>query len=285
MVRAACRRRPWYDRYVLRWAHVRRSWFQDDRGWLAKSSAVPLGRTLLDLAFPPLCLGCEGPGPLRSADLPLCDTCAEELERCEHASPARCPRCACELGAAPPHDQLCHDCRRYRHRFDQAVVLGSYDSLLRRLVLAAKHPRYSGPRQLIGRRLAAAVVRAVGDWPHLPSVVVPMPMHWLRRLARGINCPDELASRVAAAIGAPLATGLQMRRNTLLQHSLRPEQRRANVRRAFAIRRGYDFQGARVLLVDDILTTGATAGEAAAELKRGGARWVAVAAVARTAAR
>jgi ComF family protein len=107
-------------------------------------------------------------------------------------------------------------------------------------------------------------------------------MHWMRRLVRGINNPDVLADLLSRHLDAPLATaGLVRRRNTLPQKDLSPRERRLNVRGAFRVRKGYNVKGAHVLLVDDILTTGATASEAARVLKRAGAATVGVAVLAR----
>lgn len=107
-------------------------------------------------------------------------------------------------------------------------------------------------------------------------------MHWTRRVVRGTNSPEILAACVAKGLNLPLAMGvLRRRRNTELQPHLRPAERFANVRGAFEIGSEYDMAQARVLLVDDVLTTGATSSEAAKVLKRAGAAMVAVAVLAR----
>jgi predicted amidophosphoribosyltransferase len=114
------------------------------------------------------------------------------------------------------------------------------------------------------------------------DVVVPVPMHWRRRWMHGTNSAAVLAEVLADGLHAHLATGLLRRlRHTPPQFSLPPSQRRANVRKAFAIRPGYHLQQANVLLVDDILTTGATCCEAL-PLKRAGAARVMVAVAGRT---
>jgi ComF family protein len=113
------------------------------------------------------------------------------------------------------------------------------------------------------------------------TVVVPMPMHWIRRLERGANAPEILADRLARRLAVPMRPLLARRRHTVPQSSLAPQARLTNLRNAFGLRSGRDCRGARVLLVDDVLTTGATCCEASKVLLRGGAASVAVAVLAR----
>ena len=115
-----------------------------------------------------------------------------------------------------------------------------------------------------------------------PDVIVPVPMYWTRRLRRGANSPEILARRIGRALRVTVeARLLARRRNTLPQADLPPRKRFLNVRGAFRVRSGYDLEGCRVLLVDDILTTGATCSEAAKMLKQAGAKAVAAAVLAR----
>ena len=114
------------------------------------------------------------------------------------------------------------------------------------------------------------------------DVIVPIPMFWGRRLGRGKNSPELLAGCLAKSLGVPLRTTILVRRrNTLPQAGLAPSRRFENVRGAFRVRRPDAVKDARVLLVDDVLTTGATCSEAADVLKQAGAAMVAVAVVAR----
>ena len=114
------------------------------------------------------------------------------------------------------------------------------------------------------------------------DVVIPIPMFWARWLHRGTNNPEVLASCLGKSLGIPVRRRILVRhRNTLPQADLPPSRRFQNVRGAFRVRRGATLKDARVLLVDDVLTTGATCSEAAKMLKRAGAAWVGVAVVAR----
>jgi len=116
-----------------------------------------------------------------------------------------------------------------------------------------------------------------------PDVVLPVPMHWRRRLMRGVNNPDVLAESLAKGIDVPDVPRVLCRcRNTLPQNKLQPRDRFRNVRGAFRLRKGYDLEGLRMVLVDDVLTTGATCSEAARVLKEAGASMVIAAVLART---
>jgi ComF family protein len=114
------------------------------------------------------------------------------------------------------------------------------------------------------------------------DVVVPIPLHWRRRLAHRTNSAAVLAEVLAGQLRKPLAERLlRRRRHTAKQSELTPPQRWKNVREAFSVRAGYYLKKAHVLLVDDILTTGATCSEAARALRAAGAEQVTVAVAAR----
>ena len=178
--------------------------------------------------------------------------------------------------AGPEETALeCAHCRDAKWRFDGVIAAGEYADELRRLVLEAKRPAGEAIAAGLGR--AAWLVGADRLTDLRPDAVVPIPMHWRRRLMRQTNSPELIAGVLARqlrgrGVRAPLAGRLLARhRPTRPQARVARSQRLPNVRRAFSVRRGYRLTGATVLLVDDILTTGATASEAAAELKRAGA--------------
>jgi len=114
------------------------------------------------------------------------------------------------------------------------------------------------------------------------DVIAPIPLHWRRRLAHRTNSAAVLAEVLSSKLGLPRADGLLRRsRYTWRQFDLNPPKRWENVRQAFAVRAGYHLRAAHVLVVDDILTTGATCSEAAKALKNAGATRVTVVVVAR----
>ena len=132
----------------------------------------------------------------------------------------------------------------------------------------------------LGRRMA--VVLAEKPFPEPPELIVPVPMHWLTRLLRGTSAAETLARSLAAAISLPVAGDLLYCRRLLKkQGMLLATERRKNVRGAFAASRRYDISGARILLVDDVITTGATCDSAAKTLLETGAAAVYAISVAR----
>ncbi len=158
--------------------------------------------------------------------------------------------------------------------------LGHYEGPLRTSILRIKRE----VEQPLAEALARLFVRECGTHlaEHQFDVVVPIPMHWMRRLVRGVNNPDVLARRLAQRLGIPSAPHLlKRRRSTPPQTGLTRQGRLLNVRGAFQAGPNADLPGARVLIVDDVMTTGATIGEAARVLHEAGAAFVGAAVLAR----
>jgi ComF family protein len=170
-------------------------------------------------------------------------------------------------------------CRNLRLGFDQAFRLGTYDGLLRDLILKMKHESGEGLAEAVGAlwaEFAGARLAAAGA-----QVVVPVPLHWTRRWSRGYNQSEALARALAARLKLPYHSGwLRRIRRTPKQTSQTPAARHASVRGAFRARSAAKLRGKTVLLVDDVLTTGSTASEAARTLRRQGAGRVVVAVLA-----
>jgi ComF family protein len=132
----------------------------------------------------------------------------------------------------------------------------------------------------MGGLLANAIRDRSGQPP--AELLVPVPAHWTKRLRRGVNGPDLLVESIGRKLRIATAMDLlRSQRKTEKQGTLMPSQRFANVRNAFVASDRYDVSGLRILLVDDIMTTGATASEAAKTLRRAGVADVRVAVVAR----
>jgi len=171
----------------------------------------------------------------------------------------------------------CALCRLGLQGFDAVYSYGSYEGTLRQLVHLFK---YGGVRPLagtFGNFLARALPRETSF-----DVIVPMPLHWFKQWQRGFNQADVLAREIGKKWRVPVRNVIRRRRATLPQAGLTNAKRRANVRGAFQISRGKPLRGMRVLLVDDVVTTGATASACARVLKRAGAAHVALLALART---
>jgi ComF family protein len=235
-----------------------------------------LTRGLLHLLYPPLCRLCHH--PLLDDRARFCDACRTALTA--DPRPA-CPRCAADVG---PYANLAGGCSRCRDtplHFDAAVRLGPYEGTLRDAVLRMKHLAGEPLAEDLGELWAA---HAQGPLQALGAgAVVPVPLHWVRRLWRGYNQSETLARAVAARLRLPChPSWLRRVRNTPHQTRLTASTRPTNVKDAFRVPRGRPVTGQTVLLVDDVLTTGSTADEAARALRRAGAARVVVAVLART---
>ena len=226
----------------------------------------------LDLVFPPLCPVCDGSLGTGRRD-PLCGACWEGFER---IAPPWCRCCGAPLGI----EGLCGDCRSRRPRFAYARAAVLYGDLVREAIHAFKFGGQRGLAAPLGDLLAGLGLSALPGG--VPDVLVPVPLHPRRARERGFNQALLLARRLEGVWGVPAATDA-LRRVALTrpQTELAAPERRRNVRDAFAVRRPELIAGRHVVLVDDVLTTGATAGECARILTRAGAATVGVVTVAR----
>jgi ComF family protein len=170
----------------------------------------------------------------------------------------------------------CHLCRGGARGFDAAYCFGSYEGTLRELIHLFKY----GRMKPLSRTLAANLLSALPRDQRF-DVVVPMPLHWRRRWHRGFNQAELLARRTARSCGIPATNAVRRIRSTATQAGLSNAKRRENVAGAFRLRNRRGIQGRRVLLIDDVMTTGATASACALALKRGGAASVTLLALAR----
>lgn len=238
-------------------------------------------RAALELVFPATCVSCgaEMGGDTKAEfELPLCAACLSQLPLFTGPTCRQCGARVPDTTAAP---NCCRRCRGRKLWFDETIALGEYVGRLRQLLLHMKRARGDATSLALGNLLW----HRWGDRLEAPrpDVVVPVPMHWRRQWVHGTNSAVLLGEVLARRMHAPLAARLlRRRRNTPPQISLPPSQRWPNVRRAFSVRRGYPLRGSHVLLVDDILTTGATCSEASRTLKAAGAGRVSVVVVART---
>ena len=170
----------------------------------------------------------------------------------------------------------CALCRLGVNGFDAAYSFGWFEAELRELIHVFKYGRVEALAGPLGRFLALALPRTEQF-----DVVVPMPLHWMRRWTRGFNQSELLAREIARRAGVPVRNLARRVKATTAQAGLTNAKRRANVSGAFQVPRAERVRGLRILLVDDVMTTGATASACARELKKAGAARVALLTVAR----
>ncbi len=217
-----------------------------------------LGRAALDLVFPPRCVGCGEGGSF------LCDRCVAALP---FAAGSRCPRCW-----QPGWDaSLCVDCQAAPPSFDGLRAAFVYERTARELVHALK---YRGMTAL-APPMASLLMEAARRHSLEVDLVAPVPLSRLRRRLRGYNQAEALARPLAMELQLPIRPrALERRRDTPPQaRSADAEARRRNVTDAFVCR-DTSVEGQRVLLVDDVTTTGATLAACAVALRAAGARSV-----------
>ena len=224
-------------------------------------------RHALALLFPAGCVYCHA--PLNRARVPhFCDPCWSEFAPVRGAV---CPTCGRPLGspealiASPGHE--CRACRQFPPHFDQALSAGVFEGQLREAIHCYKYR----PALSLGRPLAEWMANQIRVVDTL-DVVMPVPLHRKRLKQRGFNQALLLAQVIAERSGLPLVYDSLLRiRDTRPQVDLSGADRTKNVRGAFSVALPATVQDKRILLVDDVLTTGATMNECARELKQAGA--------------
>lgn len=232
-----------------------------------------IGR-LLDLVLPPQCLAC---GDLVASHGVLCPACWETVT---FLTPPQCAICGIPFPFEMEPGTICAACARQRPPYGRARAAMTYAETSRKLLIAFKHADRTDATAAYGRWLLRAGAELLDD----ADLVVPVPLHWTRLLARRYNQAALLAQKVAGAAGLPFAPRLlRRRRRTASQGHMSPTQRRTNVQGAFIVteKARSSFAGKRVLLVDDVMTTGATAEACARALTRAGAAGVDVLTLAR----
>ncbi len=171
----------------------------------------------------------------------------------------------------------CGLCRSGLRGFDAAYCYGSYEGALRELIHLYKYGRVRTLAKPLGDLLAAALPREERF-----DAITAVPLHWRREWQRGFNQSELLARTMAARYGIPVVPALRRVRATKTQAGLSNTRRHQNVATAFECRRGaHALAAKRILLIDDVMTTGATAAACARALKRAGAAKVALLTVAR----
>lgn len=248
------------------------SLIQDIAGGLAPRLKRGLGRTL-DAVLPPRCLKC---GEVVAASGALCPACWQQLSFLE---PPCCVCCGQPFDFDLGPDSLCGACTQNPPAFDRARSVLRYDEASRDLILAFKHadrtslaPTFSAWLNRVGRDLIAD-----------SDLIVPVPLHWSRLFTRRYNQAALIAQGLGALSGKPVTPDLLIRRRaTQKQGHLGRLARQRNVAGAFALHpRAGDLSGQRILLIDDVITTGATITNCARVLRKGGAEKVNILAVAR----
>ncbi len=224
----------------------------------------------LDLLFPPACPLCSSSFSSGWQE-PFCRAC---LAGFKPLPPAHCPRCALPF-ASGRSAHLCGHCSRKAPPFDRVYTAGLYQETLRRAIHAFKYNQAVSLDRPLGKMLNRALPE-----PMAVDLILPVPIHSLRLRQRSYNQALLLARELGRCRRVPVNHQLLLRtRPAAPQQGLSARQREQNLRGVFAV--SENLSGKRLLLVDDVMTTGATARECAKLLRKAGAERVEVAVVAR----
>ena len=240
---------------------------------------------LTDLIFPRFCTLCFTPLSDKVAAKRDCDLCEGCIQALTLTAGFSCRRC----GFFRPLEHLgCHMCEMRHYHFERNWVLGEYVNHLKRAVLAIKSSSGRPLANALGSLLSQKIASDIDSCDAPVDVVIPVPTHWKRRLVRRGSSVDIIAQQIASTLNVRCLDRLiKVTRVACKQGTLDAASRRINVRDLFAIRQrkyAQDYCGKSVLLVDDIMTSGATLNELSLFLLRNGVRQVRCATVARGAA-
>ncbi|MEO5717333.1 MAG: ComF family protein [Chthoniobacterales bacterium] len=229
---------------------------------------------LVSLIYPPFCAVCSRAVEGREN---LCGSCSEQAPRIR---PPFCAKCSQPFAGDITGSFTCANCDERVLHFEAAVSAYRSRAVVRELIHHFKYNRQIHLRHQLGRWLTEAL-----EDPRLSGrrfdCIVPVPLHPARQRERGFNQAELLAAILQRRSGLPVRDLLQRTRYTTTQTQFDRSERMENLRGAFRLRRGSNVQDLRMLLVDDVLTTGSTLSECASVLRAAGALSVHAATVAR----
>jgi ComF family protein len=246
-----------------------------------KNAVKAAATSLFSILFPSDCRICRAP-LTNIASLPVCEPCLAQIVPLDGPLCQICGEKLFHPNAEAEDAPLCGICRRVGAHFRRAAAYGAYEGALRDLIHLFKYKGIKPAGKVLGSLLNHTVTTMV-----LPEslILVPVPLWSGKRTARGFNQAEAIARTFIdfqPSGSIQLDTSILIRtRETASQTGLTRHQRRANVRGAFAVIKAKKIKGRSLLIVDDVMTTGTTAGECARVLRRAGAKEVFVATVAR----
>lgn len=228
-----------------------------------------------DVFYPPACASCRG--AVNDREQRLCNPCRTAI--IPHIA-QRCARCSAPVGPHLDTSAGCIHCQDERWKLGRVYSLGVYSDNLREACLRIKQPASEPLVAALAEQLAATWHSQLQAAAY--DLIIPVPHHWRQRLWRTQLPPITLARTLSRSLGVPLDHCIVRKTKfTPLQATLTAAERRSNLHDAFAPARGLHLSGGRILVVDDVLTTGTTADRVARVLLNLGAESVDAAVIAR----
>ncbi len=227
-------------------------------------------RAFLDLIYPPACLLCKKNLPPQTEGDALCLSC---LNKIEFNAPPFCQKCSRSLDAQQK-ETVCRQCQSIPYHFDRIWAATVYNQTMQDLIHLFKYRDKTALRKTFLKLIFLFIERYQIDLRPM-DVVIPAPLHPARLRERGFNQSLMLSEGISKKFSIPLPVGsLIKKRHTRHQALLGKKERWTNIHGAFTITSPSVFKDKSVLVVDDLLTTGATASEIARTLKENGAKSV-----------
>ncbi len=230
-----------------------------------------LAQGLINLLYPPICLICKHRLTASSVDNVICTGCFRKIKR---NLPPFCYRCGRQL--KPPYitKHFCGGCLKRQLHFDRAFSPCAYEGVMKELI---HHFKYRN-RDYLGATLSKIMIEFIREYDFpidFLDLIIPVPLTSAKLREREFNQAHILSAHIAAAFNKKALDNTLIRhRHTKTQTDLDPKERLENVKESFSLESKESIQGINILLVDDVLTTGATASEATQVLKNAGARIV-----------
>jgi len=232
---------------------------------MTKNAHQKFKESILDLIFPRFCCGCNKEGSW------LCDDCRSKITLIQMPTCIRCHR----LNLSG----ICPNCRRLLPLTGVAVAGYYADPILREAIHAYKYEGVKELAPILGDLLLSQIQNI--SWLK-NAVLLPIPLHRARQNSRGFNQAELLANYLAPHLALPIQNKALIRaKSTKPQVDLAPDKRLINIAGAFVVKNNNLIAGKNIILVDDVITTGATIGECAKSLKAGGAKRIFALAIAR----
>jgi ComF family protein len=228
-------------------------------------------QSLKDIVYPKTCLACRRKTNGQADEGLICKNCWSEVKL---NIPPFCVSCGRHLGKKNLNKNICPACIKHRLNFDRAFSPCVYDGVTKKLIQEFKYKN----KDYLGKPLSKIMINFIEEFS-LPisylDFIVPMPLHKTKLREREFNQAEILSLHIAEHFNKDMLKNVLLRhRQTKTQTELKDKERFLNIERCFSVNTNAQLKGTNLLLVDDVLTTGATSSEAALTLKNAGAQTV-----------